>query len=159
MQIYFEMHPGFCVYNPETMLKLRGAAGKALGANLDPSHLIWQGIDVAEAIRTLGDALYYFHAKDTAVDRRTAAVNGVLDTKPYADEIHRSWIFRTVGYGSGEKYWKDGCTALRLVGYDYDMSIEHEDSLMTQEEGLDKAIDFMKSEMIKQPKMKDMWWV
>lgn len=159
VQICFEMHPGFCVYNPETMLKLRGAAGKALGANLDPSHLIWQGIDVAEAIRTLGDALYYFHAKDTAVDRRNAAVNGVLDTKPYADEIHRSWIFRTVGYGSGEKYWKDVCTALRLVGYDYYMSIEHEDSLMTQEEGLDKAIDFMKSVMIKQPKMKDMWWV
>ena len=158
-QICFEMHPGFCVYNPETLLKLRDAAGKALGANLDPSHLIWQGIDVPEAIRYLGDALYYFHAKDTAVDKFNTAKNGVLDTKPYADEAHRSWIFRTVGYGTDEKFWKDICTALRLVGYDYYMSIEHEDSLMTQEEGLEKAIAFMQKIMLKQPKTREMWWV
>ena len=159
VQICFEMHPGFCVYNPETLLKLRDAAGKALGANLDPSHLIWQGIDVPEAIRYLGDALYYFHAKDTAVDKFNTAKNGVLDTKPYADEAHRSWIFRTVGYGTDEKFWKDICTALRLVGYDYYMSIEHEDSLMTQEEGLEKAIAFMQKIMLKQPKTREMWWV
>ncbi len=159
VQICFEMHPGFCVYNPETMIKLRDAAGKALGANLDPSHLIWQGIDVPEAIKYLGDALYYFHAKDTALDKSNTSKNGVLDTKPYADEAHRSWIFRTVGYGSDEKFWKDVCTALRLVGYDYYMSIEHEDSLMTQEEGLEKAIAFMQKIMMKQPKNREMWWV
>ena len=61
-KIAFEMHPGFCVYNPETMLKIRAAVGDTLGANLDPSHLFWQGIDPVRAIRELGSAVYYFHA-------------------------------------------------------------------------------------------------
>ncbi|MEE1284198.1 MAG: sugar phosphate isomerase/epimerase, partial [Acutalibacteraceae bacterium] len=42
-KIALEMHPGFCVYNPETLLKLRAAVGPEIGANFDPSHLIWQG--------------------------------------------------------------------------------------------------------------------
>ena len=53
-KIAFEMHPGFCVYNPETMLRIREAVGPTLGANLDPSHLFWQGIDPIMAIRELG---------------------------------------------------------------------------------------------------------
>lgn len=159
VQICFEMHPGFCVYNPETLLRLRAEAGDSLGANLDPSHLIWQGIDVPTAIKLLGEALFYFHAKDTALDKANIAANGVLDTKPYSDEAARSWIFRTVGYGSDEKYWKDIMSALRLIGYDDYLSIEHEDSLMTQTEGLDKAIEFMQKIMIRQPRLKDLWWV
>ena len=43
-----------------------------------------------------------FHAKDTKVDPRNTAVNGVLDTTHYGEELERSWIFRTVGYGNGE---------------------------------------------------------
>ena len=159
VKICFEMHPGFSVYNPETLLKLRGAAGDALGANLDPSHLIWQGIDVPAAIRYLGDALYWFHAKDTALDKENIARNGVLDTKPYEKEAERSWIFRTVGYGSGEKFWKDVVSALRLVGYRDYLSIEHEDSLMTQTEGLEKAIAFMQNVMIREERTNALWWV
>ena len=159
VQICFEMHPGFCVYNPETLLKLRAAAGKTLGANLDPSHLLWQGIDVPIAIRTLGEALFYFHAKDTAIDRANVAKNGVLDTKSYEQEAERSWIFRTVGYGSDTKFWKDTISALRLIGYDGYLSIEHEDSLMTQEEGLEKAIEFMQKIIIRHPRTNSMWWV
>lgn len=159
VQICFEMHPGFCVYNPETLLRLRSAVGEALGANLDPSHLIWQGIDIVSAIKYLGKALYYFHAKDTALDHENVARNGVLDTKPYENEMGRSWIFRTVGYGSDEKLWKDIISALRIVGYDDYLSIEHEDSLMTQTEGLDKAIEFMKKIMVRQPRTNNLWWV
>lgn len=48
-----EMHPGFCVYNPETALRLREAVGPEIGVNFDPSHLIWRGIDPAYAIRVL----------------------------------------------------------------------------------------------------------
>ena len=51
VKIAFEAHPGFCVYNPETIVKLRKAAGRQLGANLDPSHFFWQGIDPVEAAR------------------------------------------------------------------------------------------------------------
>ena len=48
-RIALEMHPGFCVYNAETMLKLREAVGPIMGANFDPSHLFWQGCDPVEA--------------------------------------------------------------------------------------------------------------
>ena len=78
------------------------------------------------------------------------AANGVLDTKPYGDEIHRSWVFRSVGYGNDETYWKDIISNLRMVGYDYAISIEHEDSLMSQNEGFSKAIDMLKRAVIRE---------
>lgn len=142
-KIAFEMHPGFCVYNPETMLRIRAAIGDTLGANFDPSHLFWQGIDPVRAIRALGDAIYFFHAKDTALDEANVAVNGVLDTKHFSDVKNRSWVFRTIGYGHDAKVWKDMMSALRIVGYDGPISIEHEDGLMSGEEGLSKAIKFL----------------
>ena len=157
-KIALEMHPGFCVYNPETLLKLRAAVGPEIGANFDPSHLIWQGIEPVAAIRALEGAIFHFHAKDTKVDKYNTAVNGVLDTKPYGDEIHRSWVFRSVGYGNDETYWKDIISNLRMVGYDYAISIEHEDSLMSQNEGFTKAIDMLKRAVIKEEPC-TMWWV
>ncbi len=156
-QIALELHPGFCVYNTESLLKLRAAVGPEIGANLDPSHLIWQGMDPVMVIRTLGEAIFHFHAKDTKVDPYNTAVNGVLDTKHYSDEAHRSWIFRSVGYGLDYNKWKEIMSAFRLVGYDYAISIEHEDGLMSPGEGLNKAIDFLKEVMIFEEKG-TMWW-
>lgn len=146
----FEMHPGFCVYNPATLLKLREAVGPELGANYDPSHLIWQGIDPVASIRELGrhQAIFHFHAKDTKIDDINTAVNGVLDTGNYGKELERSWIFRAVGYGHDQLYWKDMMTALRLAGYDYVISIEHEDSLMSFEEGISKSIKCLNEVMM-----------
>ncbi len=157
-KIAFEMHPGFCVYNPETLLKLRAAVGDVIGANLDPSHLIWQGIDPVCAIRELGGCIYHFHAKDTKIDKYNTERNGVLDTKHYTDELNRSWIFRTVGYGNGLDYWRDIISALRLAGYDKVMSVEHEDSLMTPDEGLCRAVEFLKQSIIKNPKPTGIGW-
>lgn len=157
-KIALELHPGFCVYNTESLLRLREAVGPEIGANFDPSHLIWQGMDPVASIRKLGDAIFHFHAKDTKIDKYNTAVNGVLDTKPYSDEIHRSWIFRTIGYGNDASYWKDIVSALRMVGYDYAISIEHEDSLMSQNEGLEKAVDFLKGILIAE-RPGEMWWV
>ncbi len=156
-RIALEMHPGFAVYNPETCLRLREAVGPAIGANFDPSHLFWQGIDAVAGIRAMGDAIYHFHAKDTKIDPLNCPVNGVLDTKHYGDEIHRSWIFRTVGYGHDMQTWRDILSALRLVGYDGVVSIEHEDSLMSINEGLMKAIAFLKDAMMFEGKA-EMWW-
>ena len=156
--IAFEMHPGFCVYNPETLLRLRAAVGDAIGANLDPSHLIWQGIDPVAAIRELAGAIYHVHAKDTKVDPYNTAKNGVLDTKHYGDELHRAWVFRTVGYGNGESYWRDFVSNLRLCGYDRVLSIEHEDSLMTIDEGLRKAVAFLQGILIEESKPTTMSW-
>lgn len=158
-RIAFEMHPGFVVYNPETLLKLRERVGKIIGANIDPSHLFWQGIDPVEAIRELGkeDAVYYMHAKDTYLDKHNINVNGVLDTKHYGEVANRSWTFRTVGYGQDEKVWRDIISMLRTVGYDYVLSIEHEDMLASTDEGLKKAITFLKQKIFREEKT-NMWW-
>lgn len=156
-KIGLEMHPGFCVYNTESLLKLREAVGSQIGANFDPSHLIWQGMDPVMSIRKLGDAIFHVHAKDTKIDKYNTAVNGVLDNKPYSDEINRSWIFRTIGYGNDAAYWKEIISALRLVGYDWAVSIEHEDSLMSQNEGLSKAIAMLKDAILTE-QVGAMWW-
>jgi sugar phosphate isomerase/epimerase len=152
----FEMHPNFLVYNPETLVKLREAAGSdRICANFDPSHLFWQGIDPVAAIRWLGEKgkgarsyFQHFHAKDSLVYEWNSKVNGVLDTKHYGDEINRGWIFRTVGYGHDAGAWKDMVSTLRMVGYDGTLSIEHEDSLMSSNEGFMKAIAFLKEVVI-----------
>lgn len=158
VKIAIEMHPGFVVYNPETMLRLREIAGPSVGANLDPSHLFWQGIDPIAAIRVLGDAIHYVHAKDTQLYPANMPKTGVLDTKPYTDERDRSWIFRTVGYGHSAEWWSEFISTLRMYGYDYVLSIEHEDSLMAPEEGLTKAAALLSQVVIKQ-KPAAAWWV
>ena len=158
VKIAIEMHPGFVVYSPETMLRLRAIGGKAVGCNLDPSHMFWQGIDPIAAVRVLGEAIYYVHAKDTQIYGRNLPLTGVLDTKPYTDEKNRSWIFRTCGYGHGAEWWREFVSTLRMFGYDYVLSIEHEDSLLSPEEGLTKAADFL-SEIVIREQPAAPWWV
>ena len=156
-KIAFELHPGFCVYNPMTLLRLREAVGDIIGANFDPSHLIWQGIDPVAALRELKGAVYHFHAKDTRIDKYNTAVNGVLDTRSFENMNDRSWVFRTIGYGSDTMLWKDMISTLRQIGYDGAVSIEHEDGLMSPREGLEKAVTFLKDILIfEQPGT--MWW-
>lgn len=158
-KIALELHPGFCVYNPETLLRLRKAAGPLIGANFDPSHLFWQGINPVAAIRSLGgEAIHFFHAKDTKIDLINQSVNGVLDTKSFTRETERSWLFRTVGYGHDYAVWKDIVSTLRMVGYDDVLSIEHEDSLMSPTEGLQKAIAFMKEVLMFENKNTNVFW-
>jgi len=157
VKICLEMHPGFIVYNPETLLKLRDECGDNIGANFDPSHLFWQGIDPVKAVRVLKGAIFHVHAKDTKIDLWNTSVNGVLDTKHYGEIEKRSWLFRTVGYGHDYAFWKDFVSSLRMVGYDYVLSIEHEDSLMSSKEGFEKAVSFLK-EIILSEKPGEMWW-
>lgn len=147
-KIALEMHPGFCVYNPSTLLRLRTAVGDIIGANVDPSHLFWQGMDPCEVIKMLGGAIYHFHAKDTRIDAANTAKIGVLDTKPSSDILNRAWVFRTVGYGHSGEVWNHIISALKSVGYEGAISIEHEDELMTGEEGLKKAVAFLKNTII-----------
>jgi sugar phosphate isomerase/epimerase len=151
VRVAIEMHPNFVCYNPASMLRLREVAPDTIGCNFDPSHMFWQGIDPVAAIRTLGDAIYHCHAKDCRIDQRNTAVNGVLDTRKYTEEAQRSWIFRTVGWGNDAIVWKDIVSQLRLAGYDHVLSIEHEDSLMSPDEGLRKAIAFLNDIVISRP--------
>lgn len=158
VKLAIEMHPGFCVFAVEHVLTLRDAVGsKNIGANFDPSHLFWQGVDVNYAIRALGDAIFHFHAKDTIIDPINANVNGVLDTKRYNDVKNRSWIFRTVGYGQPEKTWRDIISNLRIIGYNGALSIEHEDALMSQREGFEKAAQFLKNILIEDDAGRAFW--
>ncbi|MCD6361018.1 MAG: sugar phosphate isomerase/epimerase [Armatimonadetes bacterium] len=147
----FEMHPNMLVYNPETLIRLREACGKRICCNFDPSHLWWQGIEPAAAVRWLqskGKVIQHVHAKDVSVYQWNARVNGVLDTKHYGDELNRSWIFRSLGYGHDALEWNELISTLRMCGYDGALSIEHEDSLMTANEGFLKAVDFLKKAAI-----------
>ncbi|MCU4741277.1 sugar phosphate isomerase/epimerase [Halobacteria archaeon AArc-m2/3/4] len=145
VNVGLEMHPNMFIYEPRGLLDLREATNERIGANYDPSHLIWQGIDITESIRLLGeeDAIHHFHAKDTKVYDANSREKGVLDTTPYTEEADRSWLFRSIGYGHGEEFWKDVVSTLRMVDYDGALSIEHEDSLTSANEGLEKAIDVL----------------
>lgn len=157
-----EMHPGFVCYSNDTLLKLRNGIGKHgewIGANFDPSHLWWQGVDPIAAVRQLGEegALFHCHAKDVRIDPYNSALNGNLDAKSYAQIAKRSWVFRSVGYGHGIEWWKDFVSNLRMVGYDYVLSIEHEDGLMSPMEGLRKALGVLKQAVIAEP-AGEMFW-
>jgi sugar phosphate isomerase/epimerase len=150
VRVGLEMHPGFLVYNTQTALRLREACGDRIGVNFDPSHLFWQGMDPVYSLRALGaaGAIFHFHAKDCKIDEINTKTTGVLDTKSYTDEINRSWVFRTIGYGHDAQIWKDMISTLRLIGYDGALSIEHEDSLMSNNEGFKKAVAFLKDVLI-----------
>jgi sugar phosphate isomerase/epimerase len=158
VKIAIEMHPGFVVYSPETMLKLRSIAGPSVGCNFDPSHLFWQNIDPIAAVRILKESIFHVHAKDTQLYPANLARTGVLDTKPYTEERDRGWIFRTCGYGHDAEWWSEFISTLRMFGYDNVLSIEHEDSLLSPEEGLTKAANFLNGIVIRdQPAAA--WWV
>ncbi len=153
----FEMHPGDVVYNPEALMKLRDAVGEEICCNFDPSHLFWQGMDPLQVIKLMGSIIVHVHAKDSKVDEGVVAWRGVNDWKHYGDVIHRSWTFRTCGYGHDKLWWNSFASNLRLVGYDGVISIEHEDPLMSATEGLNKAVAFLKEVLLFEG-VGEMWW-
>lgn len=156
-RLAIEPHPGFCVYNPETLIKLRNQVSETIGINFDPSHLFWQGIDPVFAIDQVKDCIYHVHAKDSAINPIHAMRNGVIDPKPYADFNNRSWNFRSVGYGQPIETWKKIISALSSSGYEGVISIEHEDALMTAREGFEKTVKFLK-EILIQDVVANKWW-
>jgi sugar phosphate isomerase/epimerase len=160
VKLAFEAHPGFVVYNPETIVKLRENCGNNIGANFDPSHFWWQGIEPINAVKYLAKyrCIYHVHAKDTKIDPLNSSMNGNLDTKHYGNEPARSWVFRTVGYGHGREWWNNFVSTLRWAGYDGALSIEHEDSIMSTTEGFVKAVEFLNGVVLKDPKPGKMHW-
>jgi sugar phosphate isomerase/epimerase len=150
VKIAMEMHGGYSVHSPATAIRMRRECGPAIGANLDPSHMWWQGIDPAQAARYLGKegCLYWFHAKDAMVDPVNVSYYGLTDMQGFGTVFGRAWQFRTVGFGHGLKEWADIFSALRASGYDGTVSIEHEDGYMSVAEGLDKAVANLRQVMI-----------
>lgn len=142
-RLCLEMHGQQNVYNVETLLRLRGEVGDTVGANFDPSHLLWMGADPIAAIEGLGPAIYHVHAKDTRIER-AATVNSRIETKPGRLVAERSWNYVTLGYGQGEDFWRAFCLTLQRVGYDGVLSIEHEDMTLSPMEGMRKSVDLLR---------------
>lgn len=157
VKLCFEIHPGDVVFNDWTFFKLRKAIGKVAGVNFDPSHLFWQQIDPVSSILDLRDSIYHVHGKDTYVSSDNVKVNGVLHTDPAADVSKRGWLFRAIGYGHNELVWREMISALRMVRYDYVISIEHEDILMSREEGIRRGVALLKSMMITEEGEGQVW--
>lgn len=155
VRVAFELHPNMLAHNAESYLELIEAAGddgSTLGLNFDPSHLFWRGIDPLAMLRHLREkvpsgAVKHAHGKDAFTDRFNTEVNGCLSMVPYSDEAHRPWRFVAIGEGwdpvNGPhdlNWWQRFVTELQLSGYDHVISIEHEDSRKSFEEGLGKAL-------------------
>lgn len=144
-RIAIEMHGNQLVYSPATLLRLRDAVGPLIGANLDPSHLMWMGADPIAAVDALGDAVYHSHAKDTYVDRANAARRTVLENGPLDDVSDRAWWHITLGYGHAEAWWREFCYRLRINGYDGWLSIEHEDVAIGRVEGVRRSVELLRA--------------
>lgn len=144
-RICLELHGHQAVYNPYTLTRLRDVVGDIVGANYDPSHPIWMGADPLEAVRALGAAIYYVHAKDTRIESALAGIDGILETRPASKVAERAWNYVTLGYGHDEEWWRRFCSALRTAGYDDVLSIEHEDAAMTPREGVRKSVELLKN--------------
>lgn len=128
------------VYNPETLFRLRNAAGPMVGLNLDPSHLIWMGADPIVAARELGEAIHHVHGKDVRIERHLAAVNGLLETKEVSEPANRAWNYVAVGCGKDLQWWKEFFSVVRMMGYDGEVSLEMEDLTMSPEAGIETSI-------------------
>jgi len=147
VRLCIEMHGQQLIYNVPSLLRLREAAGPLVGANYDPSHLMWMGADPIAAVDALGDAIFHVHAKDTRIEPARVALTSRLENLPNAEAAARSWNYVTLGYGHDDAFWRSFCLALRRVGYDDVLSIEHEDQLMTPLEGVTKSVELLRRVM------------
>jgi sugar phosphate isomerase/epimerase len=140
-----ELHGNQLVYNVPSLLRLRKEIGPIVGANFDPSHLMWMGADPLAAIDALGSAILHTHAKDTFINKPVCAITSRLENGPLMDIPHRAWSYITLGYGNDQSFWKDFCYRLRMVGYDDWLSIEHEDVMLSREEGVKKSVELLQA--------------
>jgi sugar phosphate isomerase/epimerase len=143
-KLCIEMHGHQVVYNVPTLLRLREAVGPVVGANYDPSHLMWMGADPIAAIAALGDAIYHVHAKDTRLEQERTALTSRIETLPSSQAAERSWNYVTLGDGHGEPFWREFCAALERAGYDDVLSIEHEDVARDNYEGVRLSVELLR---------------
>lgn len=142
-----EMHGSQLVYSAATLLRLRSEIGDQVGANLDPSHPMWMGVDPRALARELRGAIYHVHAKDVRVQHHISDVNGMLDTQPVSEARTRAWNYVTLGLGypGGAQFWGQLLADLRASGYDGVLSIEHEDIQRDAYDGLADTVALLTS--------------
>ena len=150
-----EVHPQELAYNIETAEAcLAAIKHKEFGFNFDPSHLIWQNIDPVVFIKKFSKYIFHAHAKDGELVKENLSTSGSIPTGAWM-RPGRGFRFRVPGWG--DVPWKRVMTALLEVGYDYVLSYEHEDPVMSREDGLKKCIDFLRPLIIESP-LKTTWW-
>ncbi|RRQ28650.1 sugar phosphate isomerase/epimerase [Rhodococcus sp. Eu-32] len=159
VKVAIEMHPQNLVFNPPTMKRLAEKGGLTnVGAEMDPSHLFWQGIDPVKAIEWLGPLVFHAAAKDTRINPN-CEIYGVLDdrfTRIPADQnptglggrhvVNKwpedsAWDFVAVGEGHDVEFWTRFLRALNAVDPNMAVNIEHEDTAYGPLEGLQIAVD------------------
>ncbi len=113
---------------------------EAFGFNFDPSHLIWQGMDPAEFIRTFPDRIYHVHMKDAIV--KLNGKTGILGSHLNFGDPRRGWDFRSLGRGGVN--FEEIIRALNDVGYTGPLSVEWEDSGMDREHGAREALQYVR---------------
>jgi sugar phosphate isomerase/epimerase len=157
VKIAFETHPQELNYNLETAKSLLKSVNDhpALGFNYDPSHLIWQQMDPAQFIYELGQRIFHVHAKDVEVVPHSVSRTGILVTGPW-NRMARAVRFRTIGWGNVP--WNRVITALLETGYNYVMSVEHEDPCLSRDSGVELAVSFLKPLLKAQPPETKPWW-
>jgi sugar phosphate isomerase/epimerase len=144
-RICFELHPINLAYNVPTLLTLREAAGESIGVNFDPSHFMWQGMDIPACIRALGPAIFHVHVKDVMMHPQNQALVGVLDSRPNATYHDRPWNFCTPGFGHDARWWREFFVALDDVGYDDVASIENEDPYLPGIAGVERTVGLLRT--------------
>jgi sugar phosphate isomerase/epimerase len=168
VKVCIEMHPHNLVFNPPTLQRLVESVGAThVGAEMDPSHLFWQGIDPVAAVEHLGDLVFHAAAKDTRINPENVRLYGVLDdrfTRTPADRNplglggrntlnqwpqRPSWEFVAVGRGHDVEFWARFLRALAAVDPDMAVNIEHEDQELDQIEGLRQAAGNLKAAAVR----------
>ncbi len=153
VKIAVEVHPNLSAHNVETGLRLIKEVGsKALGFNFDPSHFVWQMADPVNAVYEFKDRIFTSHAKDVEIMKQYSFRNGMLTPGVWTGGRgeKRSWRFRIPGWG--DVNWRQLISAFVEVGYDYVISFENEDPVMSCEDGAKKAYQFLKPLIIEKPK-------
>ncbi|MDO4252978.1 MAG: sugar phosphate isomerase/epimerase [Rothia sp. (in: high G+C Gram-positive bacteria)] len=153
-----ELHPQNLVFNPPTARRLVERIGaQHIGVELDASHLFWQQMDPVKAVDWLGELTLHAAAKDLRINRENVEIYGVLDERfcrlgPEEERVHlggkeyanrwpqdSAWDFVAVGVGHDASYWAEFLKALYAVDKNMWVNIEHEDTSMGREEGLEYA--------------------
>jgi sugar phosphate isomerase/epimerase len=158
VKLAWELHPHNIAFTPVNFLEFAGRIdAKNIGVNMDPSHLMWQQMDIVESIKLLGDHIVHVHAKDTKLFPGVAT-RGVIDSSfgPVPEDPAArtptgmshycsswpedpAWRFVAIGQGHNVAWWTEFLRAIKDIDPEMNINIEHEDQSMSQLEGISYA--------------------
>lgn len=167
VRIAIEMHPHLLVYNPPTLDRLITETGSpAIGVEMDPSHLFWQGVDPIAVVHQFGDRVFNAAAKDTRINADVVKTTGLIDNawvplgfkfdiggsyllngRPAA----RPWEFVAPGRGHDVAFWSDLLGALQQYDPDIAINIENEDEELSPIEGISQSAETLHAAVARLP--------